>query len=154
MLLADIGSILVTDLTLDSDIVGNVSRSIAQSRNEELIPKGGSVDAVVQQADRHVGTFLDGATNLFDGLGVGLGTLQEAAVAAQNLVETVSSQVEESLSGVDNWIVGKRWVGDDKVLLGSLQGLDEGEIWVIEDLVGVHGRGGNEANFTVGELLA
>jgi hypothetical protein len=154
LLLANIGGILVTDLALDSNIVGDVSRSIAQGSNEELIPKGGSVDAVVQQADRHVGPFLDGATNLFDGLGVGFGTLQETAVAAQNLVETVPSQVEETLSGVDNWIVGKRWVGDDKVLLGSLQGLDEGEIRVIEDLVGVHGGGGNEANFAVGELLA
>ena len=72
----------------------------------------------------------------FDVLGVGFRALQETAVASENLVQRVAGEIEETLTGVDNGIVGEGWVGDDKVLLRRLQGLDEGKVRVIEDLVG------------------
>mmetsp|Transcript_131469 Transcript_131469/g.195855 ORF Transcript_131469/g.195855 Transcript_131469/m.195855 type:complete len:288 (+) Transcript_131469:495-1358(+) len=83
-------------------------------------------------------------TDTFDGLGVGFGPLQETAVTSQNLVQRISGKVEESLGRVDDGIVGKRRIGDDKVLLRSLQSLDETEIGIVEHLVGGTLRVGNQ----------
>lgn len=136
LLLDDRGGILIGNLTLDTDKVGDTSIGITQSSDKELVPEGGTVDTVIEQTNRHVVALFNGLADTFDRLGVGFGTLQETAVTSQDLVQRVARQVEETLRGVNNGIVGKRGIGDDKVLLGRLQGLDKGEIRVIEDLVG------------------
>lgn len=142
LLLGDGCRVLIRHFALDPDKVGHFARGVAEGRNEELIPEGGPVDTVVEQTDGHVVALLDGLADAFDVLGIRLGALQEAAIAAQNLVERVSRQVEETLRSVDDRIVRKAGVGDDKVLLGRLEGLDEGEIGVVQDLVGDSLRGG------------
>mmetsp|Transcript_22191 Transcript_22191/g.35768 ORF Transcript_22191/g.35768 Transcript_22191/m.35768 type:complete len:202 (-) Transcript_22191:473-1078(-) len=91
-------------------------------------------------------------TDTFDGLGVGLGALQETAVTAQDLIERVAGQVQKSLRGVDNGVVGQGRVGDDKVLLGRLQGLDERKVGIVQDLVGSTLRVGDQGRL-VGFVL-
>jgi hypothetical protein len=145
LLFSNGSSILVTDLALDTNKVGDVSASVAKGGNEELIPEGGTVNTVVQQAHRQIITLFNSMSNTFDSLGVGLRTLQETAVTTQNLIQGVSSKVEETLGGVDDWVVGKRWVSDDKVLLGCLQSLDETKIRIIENLVGGTLRGSDQS---------
>ena len=152
LLLGDSGSVLITDLTLDTHKVGNITSRIAQRRNEELIPKCGSVDTVVEQTNRKIVSLFNGMSDTFDRLGVGLGTLQETTVTAQNLVQRVTSKVEETLRGVNNWVVGKRGVGDDKVLLGGLKRLDEGKIGIVKNLVGSSLRSSDKSS--VGSVLA
>ena len=88
---------------------------------------------------------LDGPADLLDCLRIGLGTLQEAAVASQDLVQGVPRQVEEALRRVHDGIVGKAGIRDDEVLLGGLEGLDEGEVRIVEDLAGVRGGTSDEA---------
>ena len=136
LLLGDSRRILVTDLALHADKVGDIAIGVAQGGNKELIPKGRSVDTVIQQTDRHVIALFNGLANAFDRLGVRLGALEEAAIAAENLVEAVASQVEETLTGIDNGIVGQAGIRDDKVLLRRLECLDEGKVGIIQDLVG------------------
>jgi len=136
LLLGNRSGVLITDLALHTDKVGNIAGGIAKSSNKELIPKGRTVHTVVQETDRHVVTLLNGLTDAFHMLRVGFGTLEETAVASQNLIKRVARQVEETLRGVDNGIVGKTGIRDHKVLLGSLEGLDEGEIGIVQDLVG------------------
>jgi hypothetical protein len=136
LLLGDRGGVLVRHLALDTDKVGDFAIGIAQRRDKELIPKRRTVDTVIQQADGHVIALFNRLANAFDVLGVGFGALQEAAIASENLVERVSRQVEEALRGVNNRIVGQRWVRHDKVLLRSLQRLDETEIGIVQHLVG------------------
>ena len=126
--LADVGGVLVRHLALHADVVGDETGGVAEGGDEELVPEGGSVDAVVQEADRHVGPALDGSADLLDCLGIGLWTLQEAAVASQDLVQGVPLEVEEALRGVHDGIVGKAGIRNDEVLLGGLEGLDEGEV--------------------------
>jgi hypothetical protein len=136
LLLGNSRSILVRDLTLHPHKVGNVSSRITEGRNKELIPKGRSIDPVIQQAHRHVVALFNGLANALNMFRIRFGSLQEAAVAAQNLVQRISRQVEKALTGVHNGVVGERRVGDHKVLLGSLQSLDEGKVRIVEDLIG------------------
>ena len=145
LLLGDGSSILVTDLALHTNKVGNVSASVTKCGDEELIPEGGTVDTVVQQAHRQIITLFNSMSNTFNSLGVSLGTLQETAITSQNLIQGVSGKIEKALGGVDDRVVGKRWVGDDKVLLGSLQSLNETEIRIVENLVGGTLRGSDQS---------
>lgn len=152
LFLDDRGSVRVTDLALDTDKVGNVTRRITERRNEELVPKGRTVDTVVEETHAQVVSGLNGETDPFDGLGVRLRSLQEAAVTTQNLVERIPRQVEEPLRRVDNRIVGQGRVRDDEVLLRRLEGLDEGKVGVVQDLVGGTLRVGDEDRF-VGRIV-
>lgn len=136
LLLGDGRSVLVRHLALHSDKVGDVAVGIAERGNEELIPKGSAVYAVIEQANRHVVALFDGLADAFDCLGVGLGALEEAAIAAQNLVERVTRKVEETLRRIHDGIVGEGRVGNDEVLLRRLEGLDEGKVGVVQHLVG------------------
>jgi hypothetical protein len=136
LLLGHSRRILIRHLALDTDKVGHFTIGIAQGRNEELIPEGSSIDTVVEQAHGHVVSLFDGLADTFDVFGVGFGSLQETAIASQDLIQTVPGQVEETLRSIHNRIVWKRWVRDHKVLLRRLQRLDEGEVWVIQNLVG------------------
>mmetsp|Transcript_6595 Transcript_6595/g.19461 ORF Transcript_6595/g.19461 Transcript_6595/m.19461 type:complete len:293 (-) Transcript_6595:1266-2144(-) len=134
---AHVGGVLVADLALHPHVIRDVPRRVPEGGDEKLVPEGGAVNAVVEQADAHVGPVLDGASNLLDGLGIRLRTLQETAIPTEDLVECVASEVEEALGRVHDWIVGERRVCDDKVLLCCLKGLDEREVWVVQDLVSV-----------------
>jgi len=154
LLFANISGVLITNLALDTNVIRDVTGRIAQGSDEELVPECGTVNTVVEQANRHIGPLFDGATDLLDRLGISLWSLQETAITTQDLVKSVSSKVKETLGGIYNWVVRKRRVGNDEVLLGSLQSFDEREIWVIEDLVGVHGGGSNKTSLAVGKLLA
>jgi hypothetical protein len=150
LLLGDSRRVLIRDLTLDTNKVGDISVRVAEGRNEKLVPESSSVDTVVEQADRHVVTLLDGVTDTLDSLGISLRTLQETAVTSQNLVQGVPRKIQETLTGIDNRVVGQTWVGDDKVLLGRLQGLDKGKVRVVEDLVGDSLTGRQESVDAVG----
>ena len=145
LLLNDRGSVGIRDLTLDTHKVGDTAVGIAQGGNEELVPKGRSVDTVVEQADRHVVSLFNGLADAFDRLGVRLGSLQETAVTSQDLVQRVTGQVEETLTGIDNRIVGQGRIGDNKVLLSRLQSLDERKVGIVQDLVGDTLAGGQES---------
>lgn len=144
LLLGDSGSVLVTDLALNTNKVGNVAIGITERSDEELVPEGRTIDTVVEQADRHIIALFDGLADTFDSFGIGLGTLQEAAITSQNLVERVTGKVEETLTGVDNRIVRQGGIGDNKVLLCRLEGLDEREVRIVQDLVGNALRTGKE----------
>lgn len=39
------------------------------------------------------------------------------------------------MGGIHNWVVREGWVRDDEVLLSSLEGLDEGKVRIVENLV-------------------
>ncbi|VEU40824.1 unnamed protein product [Pseudo-nitzschia multistriata] len=78
----DGGSIRITDLALNTHKVGNVSSSVSKSGNEELIPKGRSIDPVVQQAHTEVGPLFNSVSNALYCLGIRFGPLQEPAIAA------------------------------------------------------------------------
>ena len=136
LLFGDSRGILIRNLALHTNKVGNITSSITKGGNEELIPEGSTIHAVVEQANRHVMSLFDSLTDTFDGLGIGLGPLEETAITSQDLVQGVPSQVQETLTGVDNRIVRQTRIGHDKVLLGRLKRLDEGKVGVVEDLVG------------------
>lgn len=136
LLLDDRSRVGIRDLTLDTNKVGNTAIGISQGGDEELVPEGSSVNTVVEQAHRHVVSLFNGLTDTFDRLGIRLRTLQESAVTSQDLVQGVTSQVEETLTGVDNRIVGQGRIRNDKVLLSRLQSLDEGKVGIVQDLVG------------------
>ena len=63
---------------------------IPQSCDEELIPEGRPVGSVVQEADCGVGAVFDCATDDVHGGGVRAGTLEEAAVATEDLLGRVA----------------------------------------------------------------
>ena len=154
LLLGNSGSILITNLTLDSNKVGDSSRGITKGSNKELIPEGGTIHTVVEQADAHVISLLNGITNVLNSLGISFGTLQETAVTSQDLVKGISGEIKESLGRIDNWVVRKGRIGNHKVLLGSLKGLDEGKVGVIQDFVGDSLRGRNKSLAIASALLA
>ena len=135
-MLNDSGGVGIGYLTLDTDKVGDASIGITQGGNEELVPEGGTIDTVVEQTDGHVVPLFNGLADTFDRLGVSLGSLQETAVTSQDLIQGVTSQVEETLTSIDNRIVGQGRIGNDEILLRRLQGLDKGEVGIVKDLVG------------------
>ena len=85
-------------------------------------------------------------SHLLDCLGVGVRALQEPAVPPKHLRKSVTRQAEEALSSVHDGVVGEGGVGDDEVLLGGLEGLDEGEVGVVKDLVGRGGIFGDQGH--------
>mmetsp|Transcript_115 Transcript_115/g.260 ORF Transcript_115/g.260 Transcript_115/m.260 type:complete len:208 (-) Transcript_115:660-1283(-) len=135
--------ICITNLALDAHKIGNVSSGITKSSNEELIPKGGSIDSVIQQTNTKVVAVFNGISDTFHGLGVCFGPLQKSTVSAKDLIKRVARKVQESLRGINDRIVGKGWIRDHKVLLRRLERLDEGKVGVVQDLVGgALGQGG------------
>ena len=136
-MLLDYGSrIGIGHLTLDTDKVSDTPIGITQGGNKELIPKGSTINTVIEQTDTHVITLFNSLADTFDRLGVRFRTLQETAVTSQDLVQGVTGQVEETLTGIDNRIVGQGRIRNDKVLLSRLQSLDEGKVGIVQDLVG------------------
>jgi len=152
LLLRNGGRVFVRNLALDPHEVGDVAAGIAEGGNEELIPEGCTIDAVVEQADGHVVAGFDRLADALGCLGIRFWTLQEATIAAEDLIQRVAGEVEKSLTGIDDRVVGQRGVRDHEVLLGRLEGLDEGEVRVIEDLVGEALRLGKETTGLSGGL--
>ena len=87
LLLDDGRRICVTDLALNTDKVGNISSSIAKSGNEKLIPKGGSIDSVIQQTHTEIVALFDSVSDAFHGLRVRFGPLQKPTVATEDLIQ-------------------------------------------------------------------
>mmetsp|Transcript_23457 Transcript_23457/g.65119 ORF Transcript_23457/g.65119 Transcript_23457/m.65119 type:complete len:229 (-) Transcript_23457:1142-1828(-) len=110
----------ITNLALDADKVGNVSCGVSEGGNEELVPKGRPVDAVVEQTHAEVGSLFDGVPDALDGLGVRFGPLQKPAVTPEDLVQRVSGEIQKALGGVNDGVVREGRVRDHKVLLGRL----------------------------------
>ena len=77
-----------------------------------------------------------------DGLGVGAGPLEEAAVATDDLVHAVARELEKALTRVDDRVVGQRGVRDGEVLLRRLQRHHEPKVGLHELLRRRHGRAG------------
>jgi hypothetical protein len=145
LLLGDGGSILIRDLALHADKVGDIAGRVAERSNKELIPKRGAIDAIIQQTHGHVIALFNRLADAFDTFGIGLWTLQKATIASENLIERISRQIQESLTGIDNGIVRQGRIGHDKVLLRRLQRLDEAKVGIVEYLVGNALRTGQQA---------
>ena len=106
---------------LNPDVVDHVVLRIPQRSNKELVPKGCSVGLVVEQTNGSVDTLGNALADHVHRSLVSSGTLQEAAITAQHLVESVSSQVQKALAHVYNGIVGQGGIGNGKVLLRAGQ---------------------------------
>lgn len=144
LLLGNCRGVLITDFALNTDKVGHIAIGITQGGNKELIPKGGTIDTIIEQTNRHVIALFDGLADTFDRLGVGFGALQKATVTSQNLIQGVSRKIEETLTRVHNGIVGQTGVGNNKVLLRRLQSLDEAKVGIVQHLVGDTLRAGQQ----------
>mmetsp|Transcript_24786 Transcript_24786/g.98408 ORF Transcript_24786/g.98408 Transcript_24786/m.98408 type:complete len:313 (-) Transcript_24786:42-980(-) len=122
----------LVDLALDADVVDDGAVGVAERRDEELVPEGRAVGFVVEQADRRVDARLDALADDVDGLGVGAGPLEEAAVAADNLLHGVPRELQEALARVHDGVVGERRVRHREVLLRRLERHHESEVGLHE----------------------
>ena len=114
-------------------------RNVEQRREKELqfpaivgnrtdvegVPEGRPVLAIVEDVDTHIGATRNGAANPLDGCRVGLGTLQQTAVPADDLVPFESGQVQEGIVREDDRIIGAARVRDDHRHAGGANGGSE-----------------------------
>ena len=66
LLLHNSRRVLIRDLALDTNKVGDIAVGVTEGRNEKLVPERGSINTVVEQAHRHVVTLLNGVTDTLD----------------------------------------------------------------------------------------
>ena len=71
---------------LDAHVVDDAVVAVPQGRHEELVPEGGPVGPVIEQAHGHVGPRQNPGADLRHLRARRFGPLQKAAVAAQHLV--------------------------------------------------------------------
>mmetsp|Transcript_6625 Transcript_6625/g.20142 ORF Transcript_6625/g.20142 Transcript_6625/m.20142 type:complete len:415 (-) Transcript_6625:14-1258(-) len=132
----------LVDLALDADEVDDLAVGVAEGGDKELVPEGRAVGLVVEEADGGVDAVGDALADDVDHLGIGPGPLEEAAVAADDLLDPVAGEVEEALRGVDDGVVGEGGVGDGEVALGGLEGHHQSKIGLHELLRRADGRRG------------
>lgn len=100
------------DVGLNADQVGDDAGVIADGSDGEAVPERGAVLAVVQQLDGDFALFADGAPEEVDGGGIGFGTLEESAVAAEDFGDGIAGEPLEAGIDVDERLVGQSGVGD------------------------------------------
>ncbi len=93
--------------------------------DEERVPEGAAIPAIVQHLQRHVGAVGDGGAEGGDAVGVRPRALHEAAVAADHLLRRVARHLLEGLVGEDDRIVGLVGVRDDHRHARHLDGREE-----------------------------
>ena len=100
------------DVGLNADQVGDEAGFITDGGDGEAVPERGAVLAVVQQLDGDFALFADGAPEEVDGGGIGFGTLEESAVAAEDFGDGIAGEPLEAGIDVDERLVGQSGVGD------------------------------------------
>jgi len=100
------------DVVLHADEVHDLARAVGHRRDRHLVPVGGAVAPVVQQdlGDRF--TAAQGVADPADGGRIGVGPLQEPAVAADDLVQPVAGEAGERRVDPDQRVVRPARIGD------------------------------------------
>mmetsp|Transcript_19410 Transcript_19410/g.37467 ORF Transcript_19410/g.37467 Transcript_19410/m.37467 type:complete len:402 (+) Transcript_19410:1409-2614(+) len=106
---------------LHADVEPGVVVGVADRSQREHVPEGSTALGVVHQTHRTLLPETDGLADLRHGARVRARALQEAAVAAQNLLPGVLGEVQEALRGKHDGAVRQRGVRNDEVLLDALQ---------------------------------
>ena len=112
------------DVHLRSEEVEQFALLVEDGAEEQGVPERRAVGLVVHDVDRHRALFLDRAVQLGHGGAVGVGPLQETAVAAQDLLDGIAGQVDEGAVGEHDRIVFLARIGDQHRHAGHL---DRGE---------------------------
>jgi len=111
------------DVALDADEVGQHLPGVEHRGNQQLIPEGRAVLAVVADGGDALAPLGDGLANGVEPRLVGVVAVQEAAVAADHLVGGVAGDVGEGRVGVDDGHVLGLGIDDDDALAGGLDGV-------------------------------
>ncbi len=97
---------------LRGEVVGQLALVVEDRRDEEAVPERLARLLVVLEVDLDRDPALDRVAHPGDVVAVGLGTLQEAAVAAEDLVPGVAGELREGVVDEDDRFVGLVRVGD------------------------------------------
>mmetsp|Transcript_40837 Transcript_40837/g.127905 ORF Transcript_40837/g.127905 Transcript_40837/m.127905 type:complete len:357 (-) Transcript_40837:397-1467(-) len=112
-------------LALHADVVDDGAVTRPQRRDKELVPERRAVLPVVEEADAHVALLLNGVADHLHRALVGARALQEAAVAAEDLIHGVARELREARRCEDDGVVRQRRIRDGEALLRRLQGVNE-----------------------------
>ena len=131
------------DVQLRGEEIAQLARGIEHRRDEQRIPEGRAVLAVIQQLDVAVALLADGVADLGDVLLASVGSLQEAAIATQHLVQGITCGTQEGLVGKDDRVIRLVRIRHDHRHPGLLHGGKE-DVVVAETLAQLRdlGRGG------------
>mmetsp|Transcript_14820 Transcript_14820/g.56066 ORF Transcript_14820/g.56066 Transcript_14820/m.56066 type:complete len:377 (-) Transcript_14820:153-1283(-) len=127
-------------LALDANEIHDAAVHVPKGRHEELVPEGGAIGLVVQQANRRIYPSSDARADDGDLLRVRVGTLEEAAISPEDLSLRVPRQRHEALGGVHDGIVWQLRVRDHEALLRRGQHLHELVVRALQHLSGLGGR--------------
>jgi len=105
--------VLLGDVLLEADEVAAAPGGVEYRADAETVPEGGTILAVVEQGGLDLPLVGDGGADSGDLVPLGVGALEEAAVAAEHLLEGVAAQGAEGPVGVDDGVVGIRRLGHD-----------------------------------------
>ena len=92
--------------------VGELARLVVHGGEQQPVPESGPVPAVVPEVQLDRAPLLDGAPHPGDRIGVGVGSLQEAAISPDDLLARVAGQAAERVVDEHDRIVGQTQVGD------------------------------------------
>ena len=98
---------------------------VEQRRNEQLVPEGRAILAVVEHLDTGLMVLLNRALHLVQRVFVGLRPLQEPAITSDHFVQFKACQGQERLVGKDDRIIRPRGVGHDHCTVAGLHGRKE-----------------------------
>ena len=113
------------DIDLAREEIGQPAFRIADRRHQQTIPEHLAGLAIVENIGPHRHGGVDRGPDLRHRRGIRVGSLQEAAVAAENLVARVVAQPAESVVDKDDRVVGKPWVRDHHGHAGRPDGRGE-----------------------------
>ncbi len=99
-------------IQLGGEEIGQLACIVVHRRHEQRIPEGRAILAVVDDLHRDLALLLHCFANLGDHRAIGFGTLQETAVAAQQLVHLVAGHLGEGVVGEEDGIVRLVGIGD------------------------------------------
>ena len=101
---------------LNAHEVREATSRIVDRGNREFIPESCSILSAVEQLDGARLPKPDRITQAHDRRGIGIGTLEKAAVQANRIARFVAGDALEPRADVDDRIVGQIRVGDDDAL--------------------------------------
>ena len=100
------------DVLLAGKEMRQPARRIEHRRNRQPVPERSAVFAVVEDVALDRPTGADRGANLGDDGAVGVGALEQAAVAADKIRRRITAKGAETVVDVDQWIVGLARIGD------------------------------------------
>ena len=111
---------LSRDILDDVDVVSDLAVGVADRRYRQLVVKQGAAFAVVLEHHREVAAILLCAVEQVDFASIGVGSFQDAAVPAQDLVRRVAGDAGEGRIDVHKWLRMSPGVADGDAVDGTV----------------------------------